>query len=200
MKVRSAHAALLAVLLSIPVMATSVQVKRGDTVSALAQRHGTTVQAILNANPGLVPERLTAGRTITVPAITGRAVVRAAGIRITAVLPVQGRITTAPNAQHIGLDLAARPGTVIRAALGGTVRTSTFDAQSGWGWTVVVDHGNGYTTRYSHNRVNLVRAGQRVQTGQPIAQVGSTGNSTGPHLDFRVYQAGALVNPYQLFN
>ena len=48
--------------------------------------------------------------------------------------------------------------------------------------------------------MNLVRAGERVQTGQPIAQVGSTGNSTGPHLDFRVYQAGALVNPYRLFD
>ena len=120
MKVRSIQFALLALLLSAPVTAASVQVKRGDTVSTLAQRHGTTVQAILNANPGLVPERLTAGRTITVPT-AAQAVVRPAGIRVSAVLPVQGRVTTAPNAAHVGLDLAARSGTVIRAAMSGTV-------------------------------------------------------------------------------
>ncbi|WP_155300884.1 M23 family metallopeptidase [Deinococcus kurensis] len=199
MKVHSIRSALLALLLCAPVTAASVEIKWGDTVSALAKRHGTTVQAILNANPGLVPERLPAGRAITVPT-AARAVVRPAGIRVSAVLPVQGRVTTAPNAAHVGLDLAARSGTVIRAAMSGTVRTSTFDARSGWGWTVVIDHGNGYTTRYSHNRMNLVRSGERVHTGQPIAQVGSTGNSTGPHLDFRVYQAGALVNPYLLFD
>lgn len=199
MKVRPIQIALLTLLLCVPVTAATVQVKRGDTVAALAKQHGTTVQAILNANPGLVPERLTAGRTITVPT-AARLVVRPTGVRVSPVLPVQGRITTAPNTAHVGLDLAARSGTVIRAALSGTVRTSTFDARNGWGWTVVVDHGNGYTTRYSHNRMNLVRAGQQVQTGQPIAQVGSTGNSTGPHLDFRVYQAGVLVNPYALFD
>lgn len=200
MNVRFVRATLLVVFLCTSVLAATVQVKRGDTVSGIAKQHRTTVQAILNANPGLTPQRLTAGQTITVPPASAQAMLQPTGIRVTAVLPVQGRLTTPPSTAHMGLDLAARQGTVIRSALSGTVRTSTFDVSGGWGWTVVVDHGNGAMTRYSHNRINLVRVGQRVKTGQPIAQVGSSGNSTGPHLDFRMYQAGVLVNPYVLFN
>lgn len=181
--------------------ALTVQVQRGDSLAGLASRYGTTVLAIVQANPGLSAHKLQAGQRLQIPgASTGKvAVVRTAGIRVSAVLPVQGRVTTVPSAQHVGLDLAARAGTSIRAALGGTVLKSEFDARSGWGWTVVVDHGKGYTTRYSHNSANLVRKGQRVAAGEVIARVGSSGNSSGPHVDFRVYVDGVLVNPYSLY-
>lgn len=200
----------LALLLTLSAAgAVTVNVQSGDTLYRLAVRHGTSVQAILGVNPGLDASRLRPGQMLQLPAPAGAtgspnrvggAVVRPASIRVQAVMPVQGRITTPYSAAHIGLDMAAPFGTQIRAVLGGTVRESRFDARTGWGWTIVVDHGNGYASRYSHNSANLVRVGQRVTTAQVIARVGSTGNSTGPHVDFRVYFAGSQVNPYTLYN
>ena len=202
MKLRMRLVALLGFFTFNVVSALTVQVQRGDSLSGLASRYGTTVPSILQANPGLNAQKLQAGQRLKIPGASGgqSAVVRTAGIRVSAVLPVQGRVTTAPSSRHVGFDLAARSGTSIRAALGGSVVTSEFDARAGWGWTVVLDHGNGFTTRYSHNSANLVRVGQQVTTGQVIARVGSTGNSTGPHVDFRVYLGGVLVNPYSLYN
>ncbi|WP_232337913.1 M23 family metallopeptidase [Deinococcus arboris] len=184
-------------------LAATIKVKAGDTLSGLAAQHGTTITALLRVNPGVSANRLQAGQTLMLPAVQTRTspaiTVRTASVRISAVQPVQGRLTTPFNTQHGGLDLAAPTGTPIRATMAGTVKSSAFDARNGWGWTVVLEHPNGLMTRYSHNSVNLVRTGQQVTTGQVIARVGSTGNSTGPHLDFRVYQAGLPVNPYGLF-
>ncbi|MBB5378534.1 murein DD-endopeptidase MepM/ murein hydrolase activator NlpD [Deinococcus metalli] len=170
-------------------------------MTRIAARQGVGVQALLKANPGLNPQRLQIGQRLNVPvtAGSGKAVVKTAGLRVRVSLPLVGRLTTAPSNDHLGLDIAARSGTAVRAAMGGTVQMSEFDGRTGWGWTVVVDHGNGYTTRYSHNSANLVRVGQQVTAGQTIARVGSTGNSTGPHLDFRVYREGQAVNPYSLY-
>ena len=63
----------------------------------------------------------------------------------------------------------------------------------------MVDHWDGLTTRYSHNSAVLAQVGQAVTTGQVIARVGSTGNSTGPHLDYRVMVAGQTINPMRLY-
>jgi murein DD-endopeptidase MepM/ murein hydrolase activator NlpD len=60
---------------------------------------------------------------------------------------------------------------------------------------VEVDHGNGYMTRYAHNRTLDVRAGQHVQAGDVIAQAGSTGRSTGPHVHFELWRDGRALNP-----
>lgn len=95
--------------------------------------------------------------------------------------------------------MAAPTGTLIRATLGGVVTESRFDGRTGWGWTVVLDHGSGLKTRYRHNSANLARVGARVNAGDVIARVGNTGNSTGPHLDYRVYQDGQTFNPAALY-
>lgn len=123
--------------------------------------------------------------------------VRSASIRVTGVWPVQGRVTTlySPNRGHAGVDIAAPAGTVIRVPQAGRVLESYFDARSGWGWTVAIDLGSGFVARYSHNQVNLVRQGDWVQAGQVVARVGSTGNSTGPHVDYRLTYNGQAVNP-----
>lgn len=60
---------------------------------------------------------------------------------------------------------------------------------------VIIDHGNGYQTYYSHNEANLVSAGQTVAKGQQIAESGNTGNSTGNHVDFRILLNGTFLNP-----
>ncbi|OWZ83717.1 murein hydrolase activator EnvC family protein [Natranaerobius trueperi] len=84
--------------------------------------------------------------------------------------------------------LAADSGTVIFAGIQGSL-------SSGYGRLVIIDHGDGYTTWYAHARSINVSEGQQVQRGQPIAIVGSTGSSTGPHLHFEVRKNGNTQNP-----
>ncbi|SAK56247.1 peptidase M23B [Caballeronia pedi] len=94
---------------------------------------------------------------------------------------------------HPGLDLVAPTGTPILAAAGGRVIHA--GPMPGYGNTVEIDHGNGFITRYAHASKIEVRVGQVVQPREPIAEVGSTGRSTGPHLHFEVRVGGRPVNP-----
>ena len=94
---------------------------------------------------------------------------------------------------HGGIDLAARYGTEVPAAAGGTVVTA--EDQGGYGLTVVLRHRNGFETRYAHLSSLDVKAGETVVQGQQLGRVGSTGRSTGPHLHFEVTQAGRRVDP-----
>jgi murein DD-endopeptidase MepM/ murein hydrolase activator NlpD len=94
---------------------------------------------------------------------------------------------------HKGLDIAAPTGAPVKAVAPGKV---VFSSQAGgYGNLVVIDHGNGFTTRYAHNRTLLVSVGDTVRAGQEIAHVGSTGRSTGPHLHFEVLRNGYAVDP-----
>ena len=95
---------------------------------------------------------------------------------------------------HTGMDLAVPTGTPIRAALPGTVTVSKYNA-GGYGYYVMIDHGNGLTTLYGHCSQLLARVGQTVQAGDIIALSGSTGRSTGPHLHFEVRINGERTNP-----
>jgi murein DD-endopeptidase MepM/ murein hydrolase activator NlpD len=94
---------------------------------------------------------------------------------------------------HEGIDIGASSGTPIWAAAAGTVIWSGW--RGGYGNCVVVDHGNGLATLYGHSSALLVPVGQRVSQGETIALVGSTGNSTGPHLHFEVRVNGSAVDP-----
>lgn len=95
---------------------------------------------------------------------------------------------------HSGMDLAVPTGTSVRAALPGTVTVSTYN-QGGYGYYVMIDHGNGLSTLYGHNSQLLARVGQTVEAGDVIALSGSTGRSTGPHLHFEVRINGERTNP-----
>ena len=94
---------------------------------------------------------------------------------------------------HTGVDLIAPPGTPVVAAAGGVVSTVAFVSE--YGNIVDVDHDNGLTSRYAHLSKSLVRVGDVVMKGQNIAQVGSTGRATGPHLHFEVREKGIPLNP-----
>lgn len=94
---------------------------------------------------------------------------------------------------HLGVDVPAPTGTPIRAAASGVV------ARSGWapgaGNRVNITHNSRYETRYFHMSRTAASVGQRVTQGQVIGYVGSTGDSSGPHLHFEVWQNGSAVNP-----
>lgn len=94
---------------------------------------------------------------------------------------------------HKGVDWACPVGTTVYASCGGTVIQASYSG--GYGNCVVISHPDGRTTRYAHNSKLLVRTGQHVEQGEPIALSGSTGRSTGPHVHFELYINGSAVDP-----
>ena len=98
---------------------------------------------------------------------------------------------------HNGMDVAAPVGTAIKAVKEGRVVYSGW--MGGYGYAVDIDHGNGLRTRYAHCSALKVSVGQQVARGQVIAAMGSTGNSTGPHLHFEVHQNGSAIDPRRFF-
>lgn len=99
--------------------------------------------------------------------------------------------------RHTGTDIGARYGAAVVAANAGTVTLAGWN--SGYGNCVIIDHGGGKATLYGHMSSYSVSKGQSVTKGQTIGAVGSTGNSTGPHLHFEVLINGAAVNAMQFF-
>lgn len=97
--------------------------------------------------------------------------------------------------QHTGLDYAANAGTAIMAIEDGVVLRA--ESSGGYGLLVVIDHGGGISSWYAHARKLLVQAGQEVKQGQLIAEVGSTGNSTGPHLHLEIRVNNVPQNPIE---
>lgn len=121
------------------------------------------------------------------------------GIKL-AVTPTEGRITSRygvssriRKSTHTGLDIAAVTGTDIKVVADGTVISANYNGS--YGNLVKVDHGNGVETWYAHTSKMLVKAGDAVKAGDVIAKVGSTGNSTGPHLHLEIRINGEHVDP-----
>jgi murein DD-endopeptidase MepM/ murein hydrolase activator NlpD len=85
---------------------------------------------------------------------------------------------------HKGIDIAAPAGTLVKAVAGGTVVES--GDRGGYGNTVVIETDDGRRMLFAHNELNFVRVGERVEQGDAIARVGSTGRATGPHVHFEV--------------
>ncbi len=94
---------------------------------------------------------------------------------------------------HEGVDFAGKPMTQVTAVAAGIVTWS--DRRPGYGNMVEINHGNGYVTRYAHNKENLVVVGDRVEKGQAVAIIGSSGRSTGTHVHFEVTLNGEHVDP-----
>lgn len=117
--------------------------------------------------------------------------------------PIEGQITSpfglrehpmSGNSEfHSGVDIAAEPGRPVRATGEGIISFSGWSGANGN--LVVIEHGAGFSTLYAHNKMVAVRAGQKVKRGEIIGYVGSTGNSTGPHVHYEVWLNGRAVNP-----
>lgn len=121
------------------------------------------------------------------------------GIKL-AVQPISGTITSRygvssriRKSTHTGLDIAASSGTQIKVMAEGTVSCASY--QGSYGKLIKINHGNGVETWYGHTSKMYVKVGQKVNAGDVIASVGSTGNSTGPHLHLEIRLNGNHVNP-----
>jgi murein DD-endopeptidase MepM/ murein hydrolase activator NlpD len=147
--------------------------------------------------------KIAAAKKATSVSARGTATTRTAGASIPAtgatfMRPVNGATITSKYGKrssgfHTGTDFAIALGTPAYAAASGTV---TFAGWKGsYGYLVIIDHGNGYQTYYAHCSALYVSAGQTVTQGQNISAVGSTGNSTGPHLHFEIRYNGNTLNP-----
>lgn len=194
----------------------------GDNLWTIARRHSADLALIPRWNEGVDPDRLVAGQPILVPAGSkmkplpkpAPAKPPAASVRSSSVdrqaaprgdagdhiwpLEIRGDLTRKFSAAHPGIDLAAPQGTRVRAIAGGTVVWSGWK-DNGGGYVVEIEHPNGMRSTYNHNSKLTVQRGDRVNQGDTIARVGSTGWSTGPHLDIRIRMGGRLVDPLGLF-
>ena len=122
------------------------------------------------------------------------------GIGLNLIRPISGTITSrfgsisrVRSGAHTGLDIAASTGTPIKAAAAGTVTFS--GTKRAYGKMIVISHGNGIETYYGHCSKLYVEVGDKVSQGETIAAVGSTGNSTGPHLHLEIRVNGVAYNP-----
>ena len=104
-----------------------------------------------------------------------------------------GNVSRIRSGAHTGLDIAASTGTPIKAAAAGTVTFS--GTKRAYGKMIVISHGNGIETYYGHCSKLYVEVGDKVSQGETIAAVGSTGNSTGPHLHLEIRVNGVAYNP-----
>lgn len=167
--------------------------QKGETLYRLSRIYGVSLNEIYYANEVTDPNDLPVGTRILIP-----------GVRHTSPRlrwPLHGRLTSGfgprRRGRHFGIDLAANSGTTIRASAGGLViaSASSLKGYSRYGKIVIIQHREGLITLYAHNSKNLVARGQCVRAGQPIAEVGRTGNATGPHLHFEVRRNGLPQNP-----
>jgi murein DD-endopeptidase MepM/ murein hydrolase activator NlpD len=194
-----------------PVDGIYYTVKKGDTVQKLAKDYKTTVEKIVGfkANDLQEPYALTPGQKIMLPdgkkkvpalqniypmTYVGSAPKGAPTGSGRFAWPTRGSLTQAFWSGHSGIDIANRTGTPIVAADAGYVVLAGQDTW-GYGNQVVIDHGNGFKTRYAHLSRIDVKAGDTVKKNQRIGLMGSTGRSTGPHLHFEVIHNGVVRNP-----
>ncbi|MGC6482423.1 MAG: peptidoglycan DD-metalloendopeptidase family protein [Synechococcus sp.] len=210
-------------LVAPPAAHNVVKVTSGDSLSAIANRHGLSLAELRRLNPGVNLARLVIGSELRVanaaprsllavrPSVSGGASWPALpqlpegrqrpNQPQTFLWPAKGVFTSGYGwrwgRMHRGIDIANNVGTPIVAAKAGVVKYSGWS--SGYGYLVELNHGDGTSTRYAHNSRLLVRQGQIVPQGQTISLMGSTGRSTGPHLHFEIRQAGgAAVDPMRL--
>ncbi|MFW6281490.1 MAG: peptidoglycan DD-metalloendopeptidase family protein [bacterium] len=178
------------------------EVHAGDVLSLIARRYGVDTETIKLAN-NIKNNVIYVGETLAIPHIKRDVNQPFTLTKGAFIWPVLGRISSSYGYRihpirkerhfHGGIDISVPIGTEIRAAASGKVIQSGYI--NGFGKTVVIDHGDNIKSLYAHNSKLLITAGADVGLGQVIALAGSTGVSTGSHLDFRIYYKEETVNP-----
>jgi murein DD-endopeptidase MepM/ murein hydrolase activator NlpD len=113
------------------------------------------------------------------------------------VWPVRGEISQGYSSGHRAIDISTEHGAVVVAADAGTVVYARWES-SGYGYLVIVDHGNGFVSYYAHLYGFYIDAGHQVARGEQIGELGTTGRSTGPHLHFEIRHDGVQRNPLDI--
>lgn len=171
-------------------------VREGDTLWDISASYEVSIEAIRTAN-SLENDTLNSGKKLWLPGGKARRGLPARGGRDYFIWPTDGVITSGFGERwgrmHAGIDIAEEYGKPIRAAAKGWVKFAGWLA--GYGQTIVLEHGHGCSTVYGHLNDYTVSAGEYVGIGQVIASMGSTGNSTGPHLHFEIRWSEQPVNP-----
>ena len=198
------------VLTILPVDGIYYTVQSGDTVAKLAKKYQTETEKITSFELNGLAETsaLAAGQMLVIPdgrkkiipsnyypmTSVGKAPSDAAKGSGRFAWPAQGLLSQRYWSGHQAIDIANRTGVPILAADAGYV-VMAGRGTYGYGNQILIDHGNGFLTRYAHLQRILVKAGQSVQKNQKIGTMGSTGRSTGPHLHFEVIQGRVRRNP-----
>ena len=180
-------------------------VRKNDTIEDIALDYDVSINSIVRANSISDPNTIYVGQELFLPnakkprvssgwSRTGQPVfARPAAGRISSRYGHRKHPVTGKWHLHTGIDFACGAGGRIVAARGGVVIRAEW--LGGYGNLIVIQHENGYTTRYGHLSRFKVKRGQRVRQGQEIGRAGSTGVSTGPHLHFEVRRNGKSINP-----
>jgi len=182
----------------LPVKGAYHTVQTGETVETIALAYGVTPTVVIDypLNDLQPPYQLEEGQKLVIPG--GRRELYWPQPDLSPgspfAWPVVGQITQGYSEKHPALDLGAPYGSSVYAAQAGTVTHSGW-ARTGYGYTVILDHGEGVQSLYSHMKGTWVTVGQKVERGQLIGEVGSTGHSTGPHVHFEIRVDGQRVDP-----
>ncbi len=172
------------------------RVVRGDTLTSIAERYGVSVRSLIEANRIPRPDHLEEGKTLIIPP-ANPAVSRNATASPRLIWPLSGPITSPFGIRwgklHEGIDIGGVLGQNVVCPGDGVVVFSGWKA--GYGITVVIEHEGNIRTVYAHLSRTLVSQGKRVVQGEVIGKVGTTGNSTGPHLHFELHVNNQPVNP-----
>lgn len=197
-------------LIILPVNGVYHQVGGGDTIESIAAAYKMESAAIIEyplneldpdhpeIKPGqwlVVPGGVKPFVPRTVIAYTGPVPEGAAAGSGAFSWPASGAIYQDFWSGHPALDIADRLGAPVLAADAGYVVSADWD-DTGYGYTLVIDHGNGFQTLYAHLQTFYVAVGNNVTKGQQIAEMGSSGNSTGPHVHFEIRQDTVQRNPH----
>lgn len=198
-----------------PVMVITVQA--GDTMYSLAHSYGVSVDELAAENNISDPTSIFPGQKLYCPmpeeSTSVAGAIESSEVRSVAVSasssrgsssagswlwPAQGFISSAygqrTTGYHYGMDIAADNKSEVVAAAAGRISESGWKSDA-YGYTVMIDHSNGLQTLYAHCSSLVAKVGDSVTAGQLIAYIGSTGNSTGPHVHFEVRQNGECVDP-----
>ena len=178
----------------------------GDSLDSIAERHDTTAYHITVVNQ-LFSENIQAGDRLFIPGGRMDWISRQEINGDLFIWPSIGRLSSPYGWRldpfgsglrqfHTGIDIAGSTGNPVRAAMAGRVAHVGYDNM--YGNFVLINHHSGYRTLYAHMSTVRVRPGANVATGERIGDVGSTGQSTGPHLHFTVFRNGVTVNPRTL--
>lgn len=199
----------------LPVSGVTHNVARGENLSSISKKYGISQEEIFEANGMTDSSRIAVGQELVIPGGTKTSFATRASSRysgISAIIdlvkapgasPIAGNAMNWPTVghrisqyfswRHKGVDIANKIGTPIYAVDSGTVEYAGWG--TGYGNTILIDHGGGKKTRYAHASKLYVAKGQKVTKGEAIMAMGSTGWSTGSHLHFEIIISGGKYNP-----